>query len=134
MTKCRQHLRGTLESHLPTKSISMLSMDGPYTDWSVHKNWRTFEVARKFPSWLKWALVDFMSSMGLSSQSIIPWLSSQKRYIYYYKPIRSISFNVLPDQVAGRCTSSNRSSWNLVICCSCCWTIPGIAIISTATQ
>ena len=39
---------------------------GQYT-----KNWKTFEVARKFPrkfpSCLKWAHVDFMPSMGLSS-------------------------------------------------------------------
>ena len=49
MTKCRQHLRGTLESHLPTKSISMLSMDGPYTDWSVHKKLKNIPSRKEVP-------------------------------------------------------------------------------------
>ena len=52
----------------PAKSISAFYGWTKYKLKNIQKkNWRTFGVARKFPSCLKWAVLDFMSSMGLSS-------------------------------------------------------------------
>ena len=94
-------------TNLPTKSLSMISMDGPNTSWSVHGKLKNIRSRKEVPQLFE------VGSYGLhvirgafqSGVKTTGWeIEKTFKGIWMY---RSISFNVLPDQMGGRCTISN---------------------------
>ena len=109
-------------TNFPTKSLSLLSMDRQNRNWSVHEKLKNIQSSEEVPRLFEvgscglhvihgafqcgvkttgWEIEKFFKGMWRLFHD------SPARRDAYHKPIRSISFNVLPDQMGGRCTSSN---------------------------
>ena len=111
-------------TNLPTKSLSMLSMDGPNTNWSVHKKLKNIRSCEKVPQLFEVGSCGlhvihgaFQSGVKTTGWEIEQNFKGMWR-LFHDSPARrdtyitinrsdQFPFNVLPDQMSERCASSN---------------------------
>ena len=111
--------------NLPTKSLSMLSLDGPNTNWSVHKKLKNIRSREKVPQLFEvgscglhvihGAFQSGVKATGWEIEKIFKGIwglfhDSPVRRDSYITINQSDQFPLMFCQTGGRCTSSNWSS------------------------
>ena len=117
-------------TNLPTKSLSMLSIDWPNISWSVHEKLKNIQSCEEVPQMFEvgscglhvihGAFQSGVKATGWEIEKIFKGIwglfhDSPVRRDSYITINQSDQFPLMFCQTGGRCTSSNWSSWNLVI-------------------